>query len=52
MFVGYKSEDSGLDIGDSVIIEIYGIGGFVMAIAFVIVALVGGTVEEVIDFFR
>ncbi len=52
MFAGYKPEDSGLDIGDSAITETHGIGGFAMATAPAIVALVGGTVEEAIDFSR
>ncbi|MFF2754849.1 DUF1116 domain-containing protein [Psychrobacillus sp. NPDC058041] len=50
MFAGYKPEDSGLDIGDSAITETYGIGGFAMATAPAIVALVGGTVEDAISF--
>lgn len=50
MFAGYKPEDSGLDIGDSAITETYGIGGFAMATAPAIVALVGGTVEEAIGY--
>ncbi|WP_223587910.1 DUF1116 domain-containing protein [Neobacillus bataviensis] len=50
MFAGYKPEDSGLDIGDSAITETYGFGGFAMATAPAIVALVGGTVEEAIGF--
>ena len=50
MFAGYKPEDSGLDIGDSAITETYGIGGFAMATAPAIVALVGGTVEDAINF--
>lgn len=50
LFAGYKPEDSGLDIGDSAITETYGIGGFAMATAPAIVALVGGTVEEAIGF--
>ncbi|MHC0038449.1 YlbE family protein [Pseudoneobacillus sp. C159] len=50
MFAGYKPEDSGLDIGDSAITETYGIGGFAMAAAPAIVALVGGTVDEAIGF--
>lgn len=41
MFAGYKPEDSGRDIGDSAITETYGIGGFAMATAPAIVALVG-----------
>lgn len=50
MFAGYKPEDSGRDIGDSAITETYGIGGFAMATAPAIVALVGGTVEEAVGF--
>lgn len=50
LFAGYKPEDSGLDIGDSAITETYGIGGFAMATAPAIVALVGGTVGEAIDY--
>lgn len=52
MFAGYKPEDSGLDIGDSAITETYGIGAFAMAAAPAIVALVGGTVDEAIDFSK
>jgi len=50
LFAGYKPEDSGLDIGDSAITETFGIGGFAMATAPAIVAIVGGTVEEAIGF--
>ena len=50
MFAGYKPEDSGLDIGDSAITETYGFGGFAMAAAPAIVALVGGTVEEAVAY--
>lgn len=50
MFAGYKPEDSGLDIGDSAITETYGIGGFAMATAPAIVALVGGTVDEALGY--
>ncbi|MFE5429181.1 DUF1116 domain-containing protein [Peribacillus simplex] len=50
MFAGYKPEDSGLDIGDSAITETYGIGGFAMATAPAIVALVGGTVDDAISY--
>ncbi|MFE7211575.1 DUF1116 domain-containing protein [Streptomyces sp. NPDC001698] len=52
MFAGYKPEDSGLDIGDSAISETYGFGGFAMAAAPAIVALVGGTVEEAVAYTR
>lgn len=50
MFAGYKPEDSGLDIGDSAITETYGFGGFAMAAAPAIVALVGGTVEDAVAY--
>ncbi len=50
MFAGYKREDSGLDIGDSAITETYGLGGFAMAAAPAIVALVGGTIDDAISF--
>ncbi|MGE7903403.1 DUF1116 domain-containing protein [Peribacillus sp. NPDC094092] len=50
MFAGYKPEDSGLDIGDSAITETYGIGGFAMATAPAIIALVGGTIDEAISY--
>ncbi|REB05279.1 DUF1116 domain-containing protein [Sporosarcina sp. BI001-red] len=50
MFAGYKPEDSGLDIGDSAITETYGVGGFAMATAPAIVALVGGTVDDAIGY--
>lgn len=52
MFAGYRPEDSGLDIGDSAISETYGFGGFAMAAAPAIVALVGGTVEEAVQYTR
>lgn len=48
MFAGYKPEDSGLDIGDSAITETYGLGGFAMACAPAIVALIGGTVDTAV----
>lgn len=40
-----------MSIGDSAITGTYGIGGFAMATA-PVVALVGGTVEEAVDFSR
>ncbi|QWF23630.1 DUF1116 domain-containing protein [Nocardioides sp. LMS-CY] len=52
MFAGYTPEDSGLDMGDSAITETYGIGGFAMAAAPAIVALVGGTVQEAMGYSR
>ncbi|UJF15927.1 DUF1116 domain-containing protein [Jeotgalibaca sp. MA1X17-3] len=50
LFGGYTPEDAGLDIGDSAITETYGIGGFAMATAPAIVPLVGGTVEEAMNY--
>lgn len=52
LFAGYKPEDSGLDIGDSAITETYGIGGFAMAAAPAIVALIGGTIDEAIAYSK
>jgi hypothetical protein len=50
MFAGYRPEDSGLDIGDSAITETYGLGGFAMACAPAIVALIGGTIADATRF--
>ncbi len=50
MFAGYKPEDSGLDIGDSAITETYGLGGFAMATAPAIVALIGGTIDDAVTY--
>ena len=52
MMAGFKAEDSGLDIGDSAITETYGIGAFAMAAAPAIVPLVGGTVQEAINYSK
>jgi hypothetical protein len=52
MFAGYTEADSGLDMGDSAITETFGIGGFAMAAAPAIVALVGGTVQEAMGYSR
>ncbi|OJU40063.1 MAG: hypothetical protein BGN97_14860 [Microbacterium sp. 69-10] len=52
MFAGYAREDSGLDMCDSAITETVGIGGFAMAAAPAIVALVGGTVDEAMGYSR
>ena len=52
MFAGYTPADSGLDMGDSAITETFGIGGFAMAAAPAIVALVGGTVDEAMNYSR
>lgn len=52
MLAGFKPEDSGLDIGDSAITETYGIGAFAMAAAPAIVRLVGGTVDDAINYSK
>ncbi len=47
LFLGdYGPEDANPDIGDSAIMETYGIGGFAMAAAPAIVRFVGGTVPD------
>ena len=45
LFPGFSDEDINPDIGDSTIMETYGIGGFAMACAPAIVRFVGGSVE-------
>ena len=52
MMAGYTEADSGLDIGNSAITETFGIGGFAMAAAPAIVPLVGGTVEEALNYSK
>ncbi len=47
---GFSSEDAAPDIGDSVITETAGIGGFAMASAPAIVKFVGGTPRDAINF--
>lgn len=47
---GFSAEDAGLDIGDSVITETAGIGGFAMAAAPAIVKFVGGSPKDAINF--
>ncbi|MGY1709038.1 DUF1116 domain-containing protein [Geodermatophilus sp. SYSU D00758] len=47
LFLGdYGPEDANPDIGDSAIMETYGVGGFCMAAAPAIVRFVGGTVPD------
>jgi hypothetical protein len=47
LFLGdYGPEDANPDIGDSAIMETYGVGGFAMASAPAIVRFVGGTVPD------
>jgi len=49
-FPGYTLEDANPDIGDSVITETSGIGGFAMATAPAIVQFVGGTPQDAINY--
>lgn len=51
-FSGYSQEDANLDLGDSTISEIVGIGGFAMASAPAIVKFVGGTTADSIKFTK
>ena len=47
---GFSADDAAPDIGDSVITETAGIGGFAMAAAPAIVKFVGGEPEDAIEF--
>lgn len=49
---GFGPQDAGLDIGDSVITETSGIGGFAMAAAPAIVKFVGGSPADAINFTK
>ena len=49
---GYSAADAARDIGDSVITETSGIGGFAMAAAPAIVKFVGGTPEDALNVTR
>jgi len=49
-FPGFTKEDANPDIGDSVITETSGIGGFAMAGAPAIVQFVGGTPQDAINY--
>lgn len=48
-FFGFGVDDVVVDLGDSVIIEIVGVGGFVMVLFLVIVKFVGGIFVDVIN---
>ncbi len=50
LFPGYTAEDANPDIGDSVIAETAGIGGFAMAAAPAIVQFVGGNAKDAVNF--
>jgi len=49
---GFKAEDAAPDIGDSVIAETSGLGGFAMAAAPAIVQFVGGTSSQALTFTK
>jgi len=49
---GFSEKDAALDIGDSVITETAGIGGFAMAAAPAIVKFVGGSASDAIRYTR
>ncbi len=49
---GFGAEDAAPDIGDSVITETAGLGGFAMAAAPAIVQFVGGSAEQALQFTR
>ncbi len=49
---GYTADDAARDIGDSVITETIGIGGFAMAAAPAIVKFVGGTPQDALNVTR
>ncbi len=49
---GFSAEDAARDIGDSVITETAGIGGFAMAAAPAIVKFVGGSARDALNFTR
>ena len=51
-FPGYSEEDANPDIGDSVITETCGIGGFAMATAIPIVQFVGGTPADAMNYTK
>lgn len=49
---GFSAKDAAPDIGDSVITETVGIGGFAMAAAPAIVKFVGGTPDDAVQFTK
>jgi len=51
-FPGFSADDANPDIGDSVITETTGIGGFAMAAAPAIVQFVGGTPQDAINYSK
>jgi len=50
LFPGFTKDDVNRDIGDSAIMETYGVGGFALAAAPAIVQFVGGTPEDAANY--
>lgn len=50
LFPGFTREDTNRDIGDSSIMETYGVGGFALAAAPAIVQFIGGTPKDAINY--
>ena len=47
---GYSDADAGLDLGDSAVVEVIGVGGGVMAAGAALLAIVGGTAADALGF--
>jgi hypothetical protein len=52
LFPGFTREDVNRDIGDSAIMETYGVGGFALAAAPAIVQFVGGTPQDALNYTK
>jgi len=52
LFPGFTREDVNRDIGDSAIMETYGLGGFALAAAPAIVQFVGGTPQDAVNYTK
>ena len=50
LFPGFTREDTNRDIGDSAIMETYGVGGFALAAAPAIVQFIGGTPKDAVNY--
>ncbi|MFA7621507.1 MAG: DUF1116 domain-containing protein, partial [Aminobacteriaceae bacterium] len=50
LFPGFTREDTNRDIGDSAIMETYGVGGFALAAAPAIVQFIGGTPNDAVNY--
>ncbi|HQN60772.1 DUF1116 domain-containing protein [Mesotoga prima] len=52
LFPGFTKDDVNRDIGDSAIMETYGVGGFALAAAPAIVQFVGGTPQDAVNYTK